>query len=298
MKPQRIIEKGINLLWLGIKVGICLLIGRTLGQVFLLSTYCIPTDSMLPTLLPGDQIVVNKTCMGARLFSLNDAFEHKSLRIYRTPGWSSLKAGEVAVFNYPYTQTRDSIGFDVMTYYVKRCWGTPGDSLSIVEGRYQLNGQPIAGIPQAVRQKQDSLHHVFYHGDRVIRGVSIKAFPKNKEIGWTIVNFGPLYIPKEGDVLELNRRHYLLYRLLIEWESGKKLKWENSEAWMDGRVIKEYLFKKNYYFMGGDNVFSSVDARYWGLLPEEYIAGKVVGIWKSVDPYTDEMRWERIGFIE
>ncbi|MCQ2268453.1 MAG: signal peptidase I, partial [Bacteroidaceae bacterium] len=34
-------------------------------------------------------------------------------------------------------------------------------------------------------------------------------------------------------------------------------------------------------------------SRYWGLVPEPFIAGKAVRIWKSVNPYTGKMRWDR-----
>lgn len=45
--------------------------------------------------------------------------------------------------------------------------------------------------------------------------------------------------------------------------------------------------------MGGDQVTDSRDSRYWGLLPEEYIVGKALFIWKSTEPYRDEIRWKR-----
>ena len=57
--------------------------------------------------------------------------------------------------------------------------------------------------------------------------------------------------------------------------------------------LKVY-FKENYYFMGGDNMENSKDSRYWGLLPEPYIVGVATRIWKSVDKYTDEVRWDRV----
>ena len=59
-------------------------------------------------------------------------------------------------------------------------------------------------------------------------------------------------------------------------------------------LITEYVFQKNYYFVGGDNVMYSQDSRYWGLLPEEYIVGKATRIWKSVDLQEDTIRWERV----
>ena len=39
---------------------------------------------------------------------------------------------------------------------------------------------------------------------------------------------------------------------------------------------------------------NSQDSRYWGLLPESFIVGKAVRIWKSVDNSTDRIRWNRI----
>ena len=46
--------------------------------------------------------------------------------------------------------------------------------------------------------------------------------------------------------------------------------------------------------MTGDKVMNSQDSRYWGLLPEPFIVGKAVRVWKSVDRGTDEIRWKRI----
>jgi len=39
---------------------------------------------------------------------------------------------------------------------------------------------------------------------------------------------------------------------------------------------------------------NSQDSRYWGLLPEPFIVGKAVRIWKSVDKDTGKVRWKRI----
>ena len=46
--------------------------------------------------------------------------------------------------------------------------------------------------------------------------------------------------------------------------------------------------------MAGDNVFDSVDARYWGLVPEEYIVGVVQMISYAKDKETDTIKWERV----
>ncbi|WP_257005630.1 S26 family signal peptidase, partial [Tannerella forsythia] len=38
---------------------------------------------------------------------------------------------------------------------------------------------------------------------------------------------------------------------------------------------------------------NSQDSRYWGLLPDELIIGKASFIWKSIDPDSHQVRWER-----
>jgi signal peptidase I len=60
-------------------------------------------------------------------------------------------------------------------------------------------------------------------------------------------------------------------------------------------IVREYQFKENYYFMAGDKGDNSRDSRYWGLLPESFIVGKAVVIWKSIDPVTSSIKWERTG---
>lgn len=288
--------QGLDLLWRFFKIGICLVILWTISEVFLFSRYKIPSESMEPTLLSGDYIFVNKMYMGARIFDIVASVEREPSGFHRIWGYSQLKPGDIVVFNDPYPRTRDSIEFDVRKYFVKRCWGIPGDSLTIEEGYYKNKGQ-LADIPDEVINKQDSLHYVFYNGERKVRGLSIKAFPKRTFLGWTIINYGPLYIPRKGDVLLLNEKHFLIYKNLIEWETRKRLVWNNGVAYLDGRELVTYCFEKSYCFVGGDNVFNSVDSRYWGLVPEEFIAGKVAFIWNSINPMNNKVRWNRLGRV-
>ncbi|WP_349872467.1 S26 family signal peptidase, partial [Bacteroides cellulosilyticus] len=63
---------------------------------------------------------------------------------------------------------------------------------------------------------------------------------------------------------------------------------------LNDSAIHAYRFKENYYFVAGDKVMNSQDSRYWGLLPEPFIVGKAVRIWKSVDKDTGKVRWKRI----
>lgn len=110
--------------------------------------------------------------------------------------------------------------------------------------------------------------------------------------GWTIKNMGPLHVPRAGDSIPLDLRHFKLYRQVIEYETGKKLSFENG-ARLDGIPVCGYTFRKNYYFFCGDNAPNSKDSRYWGFAPEEFIIGVVNRISYSQDPITGERRPER-----
>lgn len=293
--PKRV-QQIIDCLCKVVTVLFLLFVVWILCKLFVYSTYTIPSYSMSPTLLPGDKILVDKTYMGARIFDIKSALERKPITITRTCGRRKLKVNDVVVFNYPYPQSRDSIGFDLKLYYVKRCLATPGDSLSIVDGLYYVNGREIV-LPEMVKNVHNQLNRLFTVGEKHIPGVSIKAYPK-KELNWTIVNFGPFYVPRSGDYIVLDYRHYLLYKTIVEWETKSKLQWINGCVYMNGRKLSIYRMTKNYYFMGGDNVFSSVDSRYWGLVPEDFIVGKVFAIYYSVDSEGNKIRWNRIGGVE
>lgn len=74
----------------------------------------------------------------------------------------------------------------------------------------------------------------------------------------------------------------------------KKIELKQEQVFIGDSLIHQYCFKKNYYFVSGDNMANSQDSRYWGMLPEEYIVGKATRIWNSKEKYTDQIRWERI----
>lgn len=256
-------------------------------QVFVVCSFKIPSDSMEPTLEPGDYVLVNKLLIGPRLFNLTDALDGKRVTIYRVPGLHSIQRNDVLVFHFPHPHTWEKIEMHLLKYYVKRCIGLPGDSVWIRNGYYRINQRTdTLGNPAA--QKQISRMSPDMFAENVYR-----TFPFDSLLSWNIRQFGPLYLPKEGDEIRMNRTNYLLYKKVIEWEQQGELSFQDSVVYLNQEPISTYRFRKNYYFMGGDNGVNSQDSRYWGLLPEEYIVGKVWKIWKSIDPYTDEFRWDR-----
>ena len=262
--------------------------------MFLFASFSIPSDSMVPVLRPGDYVLVNKPLKGARIFNVWDAAEHRPFEIRRLPGLEEFRRGEVLVFNFPYPERWDSIGFDVMLYYVKRCIGEPGDTVEIRDARYLVRG---TDVPVGNTDAQERLSRLLSKKSgrkEMIRQHCYYTFPHDSTLGWNVCNFGPLYVPARGDSIEMTRNHYLFYRNLIEWEQRRKLVQKDDGFYLEGKRITGYRFRENYYFMGGDNCFNSQDSRYWGLLPEPYLVGKATRIWKSVDPYTGSVDWRRV----
>ena len=107
-------------------------------QTAVMASFRIPTGSMQPTLQPGDNILVNKTIMGARIFNIWDAAEEKEVEIHRLPGLGKVKRNDVLVFHYPYPHSNDSISMHLLKYYVKRCIALPGDTMGILKGHYYI----------------------------------------------------------------------------------------------------------------------------------------------------------------
>ena len=231
-------------------------------QIVSFTSFRIPTDSMQPALHPGDNILVNKWIMGVRIFDIWKVAEGKETKIHRLPGVGKVKRGDVLVFNFPYPHRWDSISMSLKLYYVKRCAALPGDTFAIKDAPYH-------------------------------EGMVLKSYPNDSLVDWTVCNFGPMYIPKKGGTVKMDARQRAVYKNVIEWEQKKKLTLQNGHVCLGDSVIHEYSFTENYYFMVGDNAANSQDSRYWGLLPESFIVGKATTIWKSVNPATDEIRWDR-----
>ncbi len=95
---------------------------------FIVEPFRIPSDSMVPTLLNGDFILVNKFSYGLRLPVLNTRFF----------GGSPPARGEVVVFRYPR---------DPAVAYIKRVVGLPGDRLEYRNQQLFINGQPAPLTP-------------------------------------------------------------------------------------------------------------------------------------------------------
>jgi signal peptidase I len=115
-------------------------------KTFLMEAFRIPSGSMVPSLLVGDWLFVNKVVYGPHI-----PFTRTNL-----PGYSEPKRGEVAVFVSPYQPDEAEIGNDPTPTVVKRIVGVGGDTLYMREGLLHVNGLPQRqGYAAATNPKGD-----------------------------------------------------------------------------------------------------------------------------------------------
>ncbi|MCB4807945.1 signal peptidase I [Tamlana sp. 62-3] len=110
---------------------------------------------------------------------------------------------------------------------------------------------------------------------------------------WTLDNYGPVVVPRAGMEIQLTNEAFRLYRGLIKHNENVFIKRKKNNTFhVNGKRITSYTFKKNYYFMLGDNRKQSRDSRYFGFLPEEKIIGKVSCVLFSNKD--DKFQWNRL----
>ena len=268
---------------------IFLCINYAVLRVFICDQFVVPSKSMEPTLIPGDRILVNKLIFGGRVYKSFNFEKNEALSCWRAWGMRKIKPNDVVVFNYPHGYLRNKIEFKINFVYAKRCIGCPGDTVSIINGFYKnSNYNHILGdsiMQDRLMSTPDSIlknQYDFY---------TIPFIDENSP--WSTKNFGPLYIPSIDSKITMNTFNYHIYKNIIEFETGKKLILCGNIVYLNEKELKSYTFKKNYYFMGGDNVENSKDSRYCGLVPEDFIIGVATRISYHKDRDTDKIVWTR-----
>lgn len=144
------------------------------------------------------------------------------------------------------------------------------------------------------------------NGDKTAYTKSIDTtqsiFPINKP--WNQDWYGPLRIPKKGDVVTLDKESLPMYQWVISEYEHNSLENKNGKIFINGKETNQYTIKQDYYMMVGDNRDASLDARFFGFVPEENIVGKPMFTWMSIQgAFKDasssyqapfKVRWDRM----
>ena len=154
-------------------------------RTFFVEAFRIPSGSMIPALLVGDWLFVNKLVYGPHI-----PFTQTNL-----PGYSDPKRGEIVVFVSPFQPDEAAIGNDGTPTLVKRLIGMPGDTIYMREGLVYINGlAQRQGFAAASNEKGDpnSVDPLFDWQKRfALTSSRFGAAPAQP----THDNWGPLVIP-------------------------------------------------------------------------------------------------------
>ncbi|NNF21034.1 MAG: signal peptidase I [Saprospiraceae bacterium] len=119
--------------------------------------------------------------------------------------------------------------------------------------------------------------------------------PKNFK-NWSVDNFGPIWIPKAGETIEINQSNIAMYERVISVYESNELEIGKDGIRINGEIADSYTFKQDYYWAMGDNRHNSEDSRMWGYVPHDHIVGKPLFIWFSTKNarISDGIRFNRI----
>jgi signal peptidase I len=223
---------------------------------FIFEPFRIPSDSMMPTLLDGDFIIVNKSIYGLRW----PVFNRKFFNI------KSPQRGDVVVFRYP---------LDPSVNYIKRLVGLPGDRVQVTHDRITINGKPvpfdIVGPYDdgCYLNMQLAVEHIGNHVHRAM----LCPVPLNMTAE-----------PPPGCNRKSSRGYFCAANA------------PDAPGFDTDGPARLLTVPPGEYLMMGDNRDNSEDGRVWGFVPEDHLVGKATRIWFNWDwARSGGPIWSRIG---
>jgi signal peptidase I len=205
------------------------------GMTFVVQAVKVPTGSMQNTITIGDHLLVNKF-----IFAPGKTLPFLPQR--------EIRRGDIIVFKYPgnkYDPHRDDRPDNkpIVTNYVKRVIGLPGDHIRMEGRNVIVNGKPL---PE---------HQVEAVDNNDKAPLDIKDLSARKSSEPYDVYYNPDFVEED-------------YPIFAKDHEG------------DGR---ELVIPQNKYFVMGDNRNNSEDSRYWGYVPRDLVIGRAMFVYWSYD---------------
>ncbi|HJX92507.1 MAG TPA: signal peptidase I [Pyrinomonadaceae bacterium] len=206
------------------------------GMTFIVQAVKVPTGSMQNTITIGDHLLVNKF-----IFAPGESLPFLPQR--------EIHRGDIIVFKYPgnpYDPRRDDRPDNkpILTNYVKRVIGLPGDRISLDGKNVIVNGQvlPEHRIDAIDHNRKDPLQ-------------IIKTPPRGPNETYDV------YYRPENDEDDTSA-----YDVFTKAGNGK-----------------EVVVPAGKYFVMGDNRDNSEDSRFWGFVPRDLVIGRAMFVYWSYD---------------
>lgn len=230
------------------------------GMTFIVQAVKVPTGSMQNTITVGDHLLVNKF-----IFAPGASLPFLPQR--------DIRRGDIIVFKYPgnpYAPSRDERAENrpIVTNYVKRVIGVPGDKIRIDGKTVVVNGQVL---PE---------HRIEASEDDSKAPLRILSEPERKPDE----TYNVFYHPGPPD--DISEYHLFVHTAIND----------------------EITVPANSYFVMGDNRNNSEDSRYWGFVPRDLVIGRAMFVYWSYDEsakssnnflldFFRNTRWRRTGTL-
>lgn len=257
----------------------------------------IPTPSMDPGLKEGDRLAYQRTSAIERndIVLFRVPYDSKTLYAQRCIGMpgDSLRIENGVVFannraltDFPvkykhYVQTN---GADISPRILEQYHLTENNYMRVDQSGYFV----FLTAQEAQEFRKIKAFQSVEQSNAVKGQREEMIFPKDLlSHDWNTDFYGPLYIPKQGDEIELTADNVAVYLDVIKSEN-QSVDVSNTGLIINSEATTRYKFKDNYYFIMGDNRHNALDSRYWGLLPQSLVEGTALYIYWSAIP-------ERIG---
>ncbi len=227
-------------------------------RAFFFEAFKIPSGSMEPTLISGDHLFVNKLRYGVRV-----PFTTHFVARFADPDY-----GEVVVFRFPAEEAREYVG----------------QQRDAALQRGEQRAECILNFDE-----KDFIKRIIGLPGDIVEGRGAQIYVNHEPLERTSVGRAP--------APERTGKTAYYYKETIG-ERTYQIREDNPPGYDDGRGFGPIEVEEGHFFAVGDNRDNSADSRCWGQVPEEYIKGRAMFLWLSIeDGRTGDpgLRWDRFG---
>lgn len=210
-------------LWDNTKQFLIAIILALVIKTSVVEAYKIPSSSMEDTLLIGDFLLANKFVYGARIWLVD----------WRLPAIREPKRGDVVIFIFP--------GDNKGTKYIKRCVGTPGDTILLKDKVLYINGQLFPNPPHSKFTQTTNDPKTYNFGPYVVPAESYFMMGDNRDNSYDSRWWGP--VPKQNILGEA---------MLVHWS------WDDSDYPSPAVTAKDPLSVPRLFLYNAGHFFEKV----------------------------------------